>query len=319
MLSWIKSVVVLFTFLCLVNFLWSQPHLDKAIEQMVESLIPQINANENIQTVLITDFTDISYQPNLLADLLTKEFMTSFLNTPNKNFILVNRDQFKVLLKEEEFGRKGYLHPDNRSKLGLLKGIDLIIGATLSPSTNYLKVIVEGVEIETGSLVAATKGSIMLTPSLRELLNQSKKISDDPETQNSKVGSSISGKGISFSRENIEVTAKGCQYSNSQLQCHFSIVSIGMESELSMYTSASSIYLTSDYSSGYALREIRLGNKTGNRRITQILQADQPYDLIVFAALGKTHSQKITRLNLKCYTPRLKTFNMVFDQIPITQ
>jgi hypothetical protein len=68
-------LLLLSTLVTSINLVQSQPRLTIEVEQMVTSLVSQINAYPEIRTVAIEDFTDLNRTPTLLGRQIAEEFL----------------------------------------------------------------------------------------------------------------------------------------------------------------------------------------------------------------------------------------------------
>lgn len=154
---------------------------------MAQPLVEEINKYEEVKTVAIAEFTDLDYTTNALGKQLSAEFQTSLVTAKNRSFSIITRKQLEALIAEAKLDADGLLSPDNIPRLGRLKGIDLIIGATISlthQDTAYLNV--EGVKLETGEILVGARGAVTLTPSLKRMLGLSIEEEEKPKAQKEK-------------------------------------------------------------------------------------------------------------------------------------
>jgi hypothetical protein len=225
----------------------------------------------------------------------------------------VSRNHLAILFKEAGLGESGALSEENIPKLGKIKGIDLILTATLNPAADYVRVNAQGVEIESSSIVAAKNGAITLTPILRDLLVKAPTTPDPAEVA---PPTHVQTEAV-FKNGSLKVLTTGCRYSGNQLLCDFTLMSEGADAELSLYVTPSKIHTPVGNPAGYPLRQIQLGEQSGRSRITQILRANQSYDMIVFGPSDIPGNNSISQLRIKCFSPQLGSFEITFSGIPV--
>lgn len=308
------------TTICLILFgLWNlhaaqaQPGLTDEVDRMVSSLVEQINRLGSVKTVAVADFTDIHYHPNHLGRQLAEEFMTSLVISRDRKFTIINRSQLKALMKEARLDADGLLAPNNIPMLGRLKGVGLIIGATLSPTYNEVRVNVQGIELETGSSLAAERGNITLTPSLQQLLEEP--VGDDGSDAKPTPGTSSSS--FNVKEGNLEVEIIGCQLSGGQMECRFKASSLQGENVLSVFANQSQVILSAGETKGSIPFKVELGDSSGKGRVTKILKAGKETPLIVFASPDPMPTRGPVEVILSCYSNKDGVFKLHLKDIPL--
>ena len=322
----LHSLSVILVFYFPLNLL-SQPRLTAEISLIVKSLSEQINRHPEIKNVAIADFTDLSYTPNLLGKQLAEEFLISFVQLPDKNFAIISRNRFTTLLAEDNLANEGYISPEDIPKNGTLKGIDLVIEATLSPTSNNVRINAMGLELETGNVLAAKIGIVTLTPSLQKLATQT-------PTQSKEIvrGKIVSNEGTTkqetksanlpvdiISRGNLKIQNNGCSYSGTDIVCSFSFSSENSDEIVSLYCSSSQVYYSSDKNRSYNPLEFRFGDRKGNRRLTQTILANESKELLVYLRADLNPTAQLPELSIKCHTNNDGIFDITFNKLPISQ
>ncbi|MEM6765421.1 MAG: FlgO family outer membrane protein [Bacteroidota bacterium] len=280
--------LVILGFLSLLE-LNAQSLLTEEIEPIANSLINQLNRSEEIQTVAITDFTDLAYEPNLLGKLLAEELTTSLFMNMERNFDLIDRNQLNRLLEEVKLDAKGLLAPENIPRLGKLKSIDAIIGATMSQTSQSVRIIVKGIELETGDMVAASKGYISLTPSLIPLLSPIQG-SNQPIEKRTNSSNTYTQKKVTIEKKGLDKTSNGVVVN---LQVSIS----GPSSNLSFFTNQS--YILTNNTGKTQADYIQLGEKSARSRVSKILYPDSPESLSI---RFPNNSGPFNKLLLTCHS-----------------
>lgn len=158
---------LLILFYSVPNSLFSQNLLDNEIEVIVNDLVKNLN-DKNIGNVAVTDFTSLDGDVTQLGKYLAEEFSFALTNS-RKSFSVIDRSKVNYLLEEKGLGAKGLLDPKSIAKLGKLKGINAIVTGNITPSENYIRVFIKVLDIESGTIVAASRGDISRTPKIYDL------------------------------------------------------------------------------------------------------------------------------------------------------
>ncbi len=305
----------------------AQPSIEAEIDRIVTVLVKQINQQASISTVAIADFTDLAYQPNLLGKQLSEEFLSAFVGAPDKNFRLISRSMYEALLAEQKLDKNGRITPENLPQYGVLQGIDLILGATLSARTNTIRINLRGIELDTGSLIAAYSGNITLTPSYQRLIKQQPAVSQNVITGNKEEvkitaeSQSSSATQISspFQKGNLLIEVEGCSDMGSEIVCQFSVRSAGSDETMSLYCFSSSAAYSINRELILRPTILQLGEQKSNRRITRTLLANSEESLLVFLPLDSPTPQSVAELTIKCHTNSEGIFDISFKNIPISK
>jgi hypothetical protein len=303
----IKGIFIGAVFLLLASSALAQPDLSKEIDRMVAALIEQINAYPEIRTVGIDDFTTTDFQPNALGRYLADEFMTAFVMSREKKFLMLSRQKVKTLMNEAKLDAKGVLAPGNAPRLDQIKGVDVIIGATMMSFTNNIRLNVSGIHLETTGVLAATRDIVTFTPAMRKLYGANTSEQTGPGATSSSSQSPITYS--EFTHQNIKISLKGCSISGQKNKCTLSMVSEGADTELSLYAQKS---YASINGSRVKPTHAELGNISGSTRVSNILYSDKSYDLsLEIPGSGITSS-----LELTFYSNQHGLFKAKFDSIP---
>lgn len=303
----IKNVFFCSALLLLSNSAFAQPDLSQEVDRMVAALIEQINNYPEVKTVGIDDFTTADFQPNSLGRYLADEFMTAFVMSRDKKFLILSRQKVKALMKEAKLDAKGVLAPDNAPKLDQIKGVDVMIGATMVSFTNNIRLNVSGIHLETTGVLAATRDIVTFTPSMRKMFGIANTASN---VQNESTSITHSSTAFSeFIHDNIKISLKGCSLGGNKNKCELSLSSEGADTEISLYAQKSYAEINGEK---VRPQHVALGSITGSTRVSSILYADKSYDLL----LEVSGSSPITTLELTFYSNQHGLFKAVFDNIP---
>ena len=304
----IKNVFFCSALLLLSNSAFTQPDLSQEIDRMVAALIEQINNYPEVKTVGIDDFTTTNFQPNSLGRYLADEFMTAFVMSRDKKFLMLSRQKVKALMEEAKLDAKGVLSPDNAPKLDQIKGVDVMIGATMASFTNNIRLNVSGIHLETTGVLAATRDIVTFTPSMRKMFGTDNKTGD--KVQNEPTSTAHSSTVFSeFIHDNIKISLKGCSLDENKNKCELILSSGGADTEISLYAQKSYAEINGEK---VRPQHVVLGPITGSTRVSSILYADKSYDLL----LEVSGSSPITALELTFYSNQHGLFKAIFDNIP---
>jgi hypothetical protein len=289
----------------------SQPRLTQEIEGLVQPLIEQINRYDDIKTVAIADFTTTDYQANLLGNHLADEVLTSMVMSLDRKFELVTREQLKVLLKEAKLGKTGIMAPENQAKLGRVKGIDLIIGATMTLSTSHARLNVTGVHLESGGFRAAGRANITLTNILRQLADN--KGSENSSRYSNAPSHNPQGMVTSYTHQDLQIYCEGCKQILEGVRCNFLVDNKGRNNYLVVYGQHS---YGETIQGRHTVSRVQLGSKIGRQKVGEDLKNNEPLPLIVdFSSLPSSASVNI---KLSLFTNDHKNFTANFENISIT-
>lgn len=306
-----KHCLYIFISLILPMTTFAQDPVTKEITRVANSLVKQINSSPTIKSVSVTAFTDNNYQPIELGMFLADELVVSLLMNQNKKFTVQSRDHLEALINEAKLDQAGMLAPGNIPKLGKIKGIDLIIGAKITPHSNVIKLTYMAVELETGNFIGAERSELALIPSLDALLNGTNDLGD-----NSKVQPASSGNGFASTIQSggLSITNLGCKIVNGEIICDFELMSISGDNTISIYVNKS----TSQFHNGTStVSQITLGKSKSRSRVGSVISTNQKTNMTVHIPAIGGKQKVINQLEFTCYSNSKGSFKIVIPDIPI--
>jgi TolB-like protein len=123
----------------------------------------------DLKAITVANFTDLRGNDSELGRFLADEVSTKLIMT-NKGFTVVDRLNFKKILKEHKMTTSGLTNPDNAKKFGQLAGVDAIIIGTATPLGDNVHVTIKVLVTDSAKLVGAALGDLPKTVSIQELL-----------------------------------------------------------------------------------------------------------------------------------------------------
>lgn len=298
-----------------ISYINAQSVLSEKVDKMVVQLVEQINAYSAVKSVAMGDFTDLNQQIHPLGQRLSQEMLTAMALTRGKNFSVISRSQLHRLMEEVKLDRIGVLSQETIPRLGRLKGIDMIIAATIASSSNVIYLNVIGVELESGDVLAAAKEQVPLTPSLKQWLLSGSEMPDNPTHTAENASNELPATAIEAG--GFWVEPRGCTTAGNLLKCEFSVISREGDADLSIYNHRSKISFSQHADAPITPRKMSLGRISGDRRVTTSLRQGEAINLTVFVPVLSNTWSGIAQMELVCYSPPSGTFSMKFSKIPL--
>jgi len=287
---------------CLVNTLRSkaQAALGNEIQVIVNQLAIKINNKPGIDNIAVADFTNVSGTPTELGKFLSDQFLYSLANMKG-SFSVIDRSRVNALLKEVGLYAKGLLDPEAQTRLGRLKGIDVIIVVTLVPDGNSILVTVKAIRLESAAIVGVAQGQISSTPAIRELEEKESAPADSPAgAAGPSPGSTVKTPvHVTAQLNNISAEILGCKQSGQSIECLMTITSKGKDADLFIQLNTSRMI---DASNGYEFKvsQLRVADvyASGGGYVQKSLVADYPVTASCTFSPITHRVEKISKLEL---------------------
>jgi len=166
----LQKIILITYFVLLFSFITTNTNaqipLDKEIESIKIRLLEKID-NISVENIAVADFADADEVSTKLGRYLANEFSFALASaSAEKNFNVIDRSKMKFLLEENGLAKGGLIDPNTVAKLGKIKGIDAIITGTLTPASDYIRVFINVIELETAKVLVAIKGDISKNPTI---------------------------------------------------------------------------------------------------------------------------------------------------------
>ncbi len=101
-----------------------------------------------------------------VADMIT----TALVNS--KKFNVIERENIKKILKEQELWLSGLVDSGTTKKIGQLTGVSFLIVGSVSKLGNYIEIDLRMLDTETGKIVLSTSGKATSEEKLRDTINK---------------------------------------------------------------------------------------------------------------------------------------------------
>ncbi len=154
-----------------VGFLFSssngQALTSRELNKIADTFILKLKAkNQEVQDIIISDFTDGKVAPTEFGSLLAEEFSYYLADLDDSKFSVLDRNRLEVLLREQGLIRDQLIDPMSAIKLAKLRGIKHLIYGTIIDSGESYTIYVKLIGVETQRILASTRGSVSKVPSL---------------------------------------------------------------------------------------------------------------------------------------------------------
>ena len=295
-----NSVLIIILLLLPVQ-LSAQSQVDRELKKMANELLAQLGESER-NDVVVDVFLDVEKEKTPLGTHLTSKFFSTFFKASIGQYNLLERDDFERLNEEIRLGDMEILEYNEKLGYGKIRGADLVITGSYTYSDNYINLSLRVVQLETSRFIGATDGRLLLTPSLRRLLGIQETTTAQGYIENTRSATKTDSRnkptarrGATASFGPLAVTTQGCQQSGSNIICKLMLTSKGRESNLSLYSSNTVL----QGANGVVLQafSVKLNNKSGNSRVSQILRADQAVSAeVIFRTNGNRPSNATLQL-----------------------
>ena len=296
----------------------AQTPLSIEIQGVADQLASKVNHNPGIKNIAVADFTNVNETPTELGKFLSDQFLYS-LASVRGTFSVIDRSRVNALLREVGLYAKGLLDPEAATRLGRLKGIDVIVVGTVVEDGNDILVTVKAIRLESAAIVGVAKGEITRTPVIRDL--ETKDINEvTGDNSISGVDQPSGNKSKTLVRQKTEVDGisaelLACRQSGQGVECLIKVMSMNKDVDLGIYVRDSRII---DASTGYEFKmsQIKLADVSGSSSYVQkSLVADYPINVSCMFSPVTHRITQVSKLELV-----IGDFNkIIFRNIPVQQ
>jgi len=251
----------------------AQSLLEQELDAIADELVEKLNTSVRDENIAIGNFVNANDEASELGKYLAEELSYALVNT-SKSFNIIDRMQFKRLLKEVQQSERGLIDPSSVQKLGKLKGITAIVYGKVIERGNEVVVFVKVVMLEEQINPISVRGTITLSPTIRQLLGrEEKQLQPQNPTENSRSELFASpNTTISYVNQNIKIDLKQCIRNANYLDCQLGITSIGKGDNFSIRSNDS--FLTDAYGKSYTPTTMSMNGRNSTIQINQPLQAN---------------------------------------------
>lgn len=333
-----KSVLLTFiTFFCLGSApcLVAQIVTDLELEYLAEQLVSNLSSRDDVDKIIVEDFTDESGATTVLGAYLADEFSNILLTTPNKSFTVFDRQSIpRPALRTSSVtpalngivnGAAASGDIDRRTQTTLntglevvnfltanprdkrLRGIDAIVEGVVSTSGDNFKLIINVRRRRGGELVGGARGYLTKTPELAE------------KYQAMVTGGGGTGGGsIIDTYRFMHITAglKGCHVSGRYMECKLELNSESTDTELHLYANQSRI-MDTQTSKEFSPVNLKLADAYGIDNVQKTLIANEPVEVTLNFDVGPTNIQTISILEVHFWSQSTGGFTADFRGIQL--
>lgn len=145
---------------------------EEQIPTLAKELLSKLSTIENVNMGII-NFVDKKGQSNALGEFLAEEFTSALTEEPSANLKIIGKDRVHFFLKKEHIQVQDLANPTAANRLSKKADIAYLIkGKTMVLSTS-VRLSIKVMNLKNGQIVATTKGTILRSPIINELLNES--------------------------------------------------------------------------------------------------------------------------------------------------
>jgi curli biogenesis system outer membrane secretion channel CsgG len=158
-------------FLILVVLTISQPPMtcaQESIPSLARLLASKIPGTTK-RVIAVADFSDIRGNVSDLGRQFAEEFSAALVDAAS-GFEVVDRAHLSVIMKEHRFQASQLVNPETAKQVGMFVGADGLITGTITPMTEYVRVVVKLLNVTTARIVASVTGDIPKTKTMEEML-----------------------------------------------------------------------------------------------------------------------------------------------------
>lgn len=307
-----NRIIILFLLCFSGQWLVGQSQTDRELNRLAKSILEQLTP-ETVGDIIVDNFTDIDGRESRIGVHLTKKFITALQRNAKGDYSILNRSKLDRLYKENDLD-EGTLDYGEGVDIGKRKTADATITATLFPSENMISLDLFCVDIASQVQLAAGSGQLLITPSMKVLIDSedNHSIVSEGENQDAEIASgkhvSRNATGISTTNVgNLQVQCSGCTILDHDIICDLIITSKDRETDLSLYTSGTRL-VTQNKS--IRASSVALGENSNSLRVSQIIPPNQSVSAqIKFKGGGATIDSR-SSMTLQCHSSSMRTFQI---------
>lgn len=309
--------ILLFSILIFGNNLLAQDLVREQVDDLAASLVEQLNNYPEINTVAIAEFTDFEYTSNSLHRYLSDELAIALIMNPNRKFTVINRSRLSVLLAEAKLDADGLMDPTNLPRLGRLNGVEMVIGARVRATNDYLALTVTGIEVATSNALIAGRQNVTFIPSLKELVNGSTVTDSEADSTIESPKSNRPTRPLPLKVNQFNFVSEGCRFdgNTNQVLCNFEVTNEGATTNLSVYAQRTQVFFP-NMGVGQQPTYIELADNDGRQRVSALVRNGETVTLSV-AINSSVRHQQVSRLLLSCHAQNRGVFDVELQQLSV--
>lgn len=183
-----------------------------------DNMLALASTTESQKILAISDFANNTGDSKLdyLKDAITDSLITSLVSNSNSQLSIVERSQFKAIVKEMGFANTGLIDVSTATKLGNALGASQVIVGSLAKAGNVLRLNVRVIDVKTAKVLFAFSED---GESEKEIFNLVDNISEKivPKLLNKKetIANNVEKNIENKPKKNTSVTASRSQRSSS--------------------------------------------------------------------------------------------------------
>jgi len=201
-LVWVLAAFALFTF--------SVPTHPQDYQQQVDRLAEDIAATVtklDLKNIAVLDFTDLQGHTQELGRFLAEELTTSLV-LKERSFKTIDRSNLRSILQEQKLSMTGLQSPSDAKKLKV-GGVDGLVRGTITPFGESIRLTLQVITVENGTIVGAARGTVPKTSAMESLGSNVESMSDtSPDGNTTSASASKPGKATVFQDKTLRVTLK---------------------------------------------------------------------------------------------------------------
>ena len=180
--------IVLCNFSLSVNTVFAQASTyEEQLPKIATDLLNKISTLQNAQ-IGIVNFADKKQQTNALGEFLAEEFTSSLADQPS-SLRFIDKERVHFFLSKEKLSLKDLANPTTANRLAKKTGISHLITGKMLQVGNLIRLTVKVMNLKSGQIVATSKGTILSSPIINELLNESKPLAEPTTTPSKPIPS----------------------------------------------------------------------------------------------------------------------------------
>ncbi len=187
----------------------------------------------DLKNIAILDFTDLQGNTQELGRFLAEELTTSLV-LKERSFKTIDRSHLRSILQEQRLSMTGIQGKEEAKKLKI-SGIDGLVRGTITPFGESIRLTLQVITVENGTIVGAARGTVPKTSAMESLGSNV-----EASSNNSLDGGAASqsspkaGKATVVQDKNLKITLKYFKKSSdNQIKAIFTIENL-REEEISV-------------------------------------------------------------------------------------
>lgn len=255
------------------------------------------------RTIAVFEFTDLQGNITELGRFLAEELSVDLA----KGFEVIDRTYLESILPEHEaFNVKAI------KRLAQVAGVDAIVTGSVIPLGDSIRVSCKVIATDTARVIAATKGNILKTESIEELLKES---AVAPTKPLKKLPQRVKAKKFVFELQD-------CKLSAQTLTCSMLITNKGKDKRLSIHARGyeQMTRLFDNLGNEYFASKVKLGSSRGDIASSTLISGIPTRANLIFKGISKK-AREIAVLEIFCNRGPYASdhFTVKFRNIPLSR